>query len=166
MNNNSVSVMPLSAVAHTADHFFQAQWALKIKRRCPDHVKLTLQKPHLPPQIYRHFEDKIETCSLQDVLNLRIPGRPVSQQYHHHQHSMSEWLNSLRKQPPETPSTISWPKQAGSPKSAAAIPIYPSVPSYLFKKDKQTHFDELKKKQISYTSTESPTKLQAFEAIL
>jgi hypothetical protein len=46
------------------------------------------------------------------------------------------------------------------------FPVYPSVPSYLFKKDKQTHFHELKKNQISSTSTESPTKFQAFEAIL
>jgi hypothetical protein len=36
----------------------------------------------------------------------------------------------------------------------------------MFKKDKQTHFDEFKKNQISSTSTEAPMKFQAYEAML
>jgi hypothetical protein len=80
---------------------------------------------------------------------------------------MSELPSSLRKLPPETPNDSPGRNTLAAPslvqqRAAGAIPIYPAVPSYMFKKDKQTHFDELKKNQISSTSTESPTKFPGF----
>ena len=53
-----------------------------------------------------------------------------------------------------------------APRSTAAAPSFPSIPNYMFKKDKQSHLDELKKNQISSTSVDSSAKFQLFENIL
>jgi hypothetical protein len=58
------------------------------------------------------------------------------------------------------------PQYPAPTRSPTGIPAFPTVPSYMFKKDKQSHFDELKRNQISSTSVESPTKFQVFETIL
>jgi hypothetical protein len=52
------------------------------------------------------------------------------------------------------------PQYPAPTRSPTGIPAFPTVPSYMFKKDKPSHFDELKKNQISSTSVESPTKFQ------